>query len=95
MFVVLLKFSDNREKMDGLMSGHKAWLKRGLDDGIFLLAGGLQPKLGGAIIAHGISRSDLENRVSEDPFVAENIVNVEILEITQSTTDERLAFLVD
>ena len=95
MFVVLLKFSDNKGLAGQFMEGHKAWLKRGFDEGVFLLAGSLQPNLGGGIVAHNTSLSDLENRVNDDPFVAENIVTAEILEITPSRVDERLNFLVD
>jgi uncharacterized protein YciI len=75
------------------MDGHKEWIKRGFDDGIFLLVGNLQPGLGGGIVAHNTSLSDLQNRVNDDPFVAENVVHAEILEIAPSRTDERLEFL--
>jgi len=33
--------------------------------------------------------------VDEDPFVVEDVVSAEIIEITPSKTDERLAFLLD
>ena len=33
MFIVLLKFSANKTKAAQFMEGHKAWLKRGFDDG--------------------------------------------------------------
>ena len=46
MFVVLLKFSDNKGQAGQFMEGHKEWLKRGFDDGVFLLAGSLQPNSG-------------------------------------------------
>jgi uncharacterized protein YciI len=95
MFVVLLKFSDNKSKASQFMDGHKDWIKRGFDDGIFLLAGSIQPNLGGGIVAHNTSLSDLQNRVSDDPFVAENIVRAEILEITPAKTDERLKFMLN
>jgi len=62
---------------------------------VFLLAGSLQPNLGGGIVAHNTSLTDLQSRVNEDPFVAENVVNAEILEITSSKVDERLKFLLD
>jgi len=94
MFIVLLKFSSNKGQAGQFMEGHKEWIKRGFDDGVFLLAGGLQPKLGGAIMAHNTSLSDLQNRVKDDPFVAENIVAAEILEIAPSKTDDRLKFLL-
>ena len=93
MFVVLLKFSDNKVQAKQFMEGHKEWINRGFEDGVFLLVGSLQPDSGGAVLAHNTSLSDLQNRVNTDPFVAENIVAAEILEIAPSKIDERLAFL--
>jgi len=95
MFVVLLKFSDNKGKANQFMEGHKEWIKRGFDDGVFLLVGSLQPNSGGGIVAHNTSLPDLQSRVNNDPFVVENVVNAEILEITPSKADARLNFLLD
>ena len=95
MFVVLLKFSDNKGNAGQFMDGHKAWIQRGFDDGVFLLVGSLQPNAGGGIVAHGTSLQDLQTRVNDDPFVAENVVSAEILELTPSKADERLNFLLD
>lgn len=94
MFVVLLKFSRNQSQAGQFMEGHGEWIKRGFDDGVFLLVGSLQPSLGGAVLAHNTSMSDLQNRVNEDPFVVENVVHVEILEITPAQADEPLKFLL-
>ncbi|MEZ5936268.1 MAG: YciI family protein [Alphaproteobacteria bacterium] len=95
MFVILLKFSDNKATAGPFMAAHNDWLKRGFDDGVFLLSGGLQPQMGGAVIAHNASRAELERRVNDDPFVAESVVTAEILEIVAGRTDPRLAFLLD
>lgn len=95
MFVVLLKFADNKSRAPEFMEGHKAWLQSGFDDGVFLAAGSLQPGLGGAILAHQASLAELEDRVSEDPFVAETVVSADILEIAVSRADSRLAFLAE
>lgn len=75
------------------MDGHNAWIRRGFEDGIFLLVGSLQPNAGGAILAHGASLTAIEARVQDDPFVAEGVVRAEILEVVPGRTDERLAFL--
>ncbi|WP_445398981.1 YciI family protein [Zobellella sp. An-6] len=95
MFIVNLRFSENKAQASAFMEGHNQWIKKGFDDGVFLMAGSLRPGLGGAIMAHGVSREDLEDRVSKDPFVAENIVTPEILEIEPKKADERLDFLLD
>jgi len=94
MFIVLLKFSDNKDRAGQFMDGHNAWIKRGFVDGVFLVVGSLQPNLGGGIVAHNTSLSDLQDRVNDDPFVAENVVSAEILEISPAKTDERLKFLL-
>ena len=95
MFIVLLEFADNKDKAGQFMEGHRSWLERGFDDGVFLLAGSLQPNRGGAVVAHNTSLSELESRVNADPFVAEKIVTAEILEITPAKADPRVDFLLD
>jgi len=95
MYVALLKFSENKSKAAEFMDGHNQWIKRGFDDGVFLLVGSLQPGLGGSVIAHNTSVSELQKRVNEDPFVVENIVQAEILEIDPKKADQRLQFLLD
>jgi len=95
MFIVLLKFSSNKGQASQFMAGHKEWIKRGFDDGVFLLVGSLQPNMGGGIVAHNTSLSDLQSRVNDDPFVAEKVVTAELLEITPTKADERLKFILD
>jgi len=94
MFVIFLKFSENKSKAGEFMDGHNQWVKQGFEDGKFLLVGSLQPNLGGSVIAHNSSLADLQKRVNLDPFVSENIVTAEILEIEPKKTDERLNFLM-
>ncbi len=95
MHIVLLKFSANKSQAGQYMDGHKGWLKRGFDDGVFLLAGSLEPGLGGGILAHNTSTAELQRRVNDDPFVAEKVVTAEILELDPGKADERLQFLIE
>ena len=94
MFIILLKFAANRERAGEFMDGHNAWLKQGFEDGAFLLAGSLQPGLGGAVIALDASREAIQARVVVDPFVENGVVEAEILEIAPGMAEERLQFLV-
>lgn len=93
MFMILLRFSANREAAPRLMEAHNAWIRQGFADGVFHLAGSLPPRAGGAILAHGADRAAIEARIAADPFVAEHVVQAEIIEIAPSRTDDRLAFL--
>lgn len=94
MFVVLLRFSVNKTKAGQFMDAHNAWLKEGFSTGMFLMAGSLQPALGGALLVHDATREQVQAVVDRDPFVSENIVAAEIIEITPSKADPRLGFLL-
>jgi uncharacterized protein YciI len=94
MFIVLLRFSANKGRAAEFMDGHKQWIRRGIEDGAFLLAGSLQPGLGGAIVALDTSLAALQSRINLDPFVTHDVVSAEILQITPSVADERLKFLL-
>jgi uncharacterized protein YciI len=92
MFVITLRIQD-RSKAPQLMDGHNAWIRRGFDEGAFLMVGSLAANAGGVILAHGPSPEDIAARVQNDPFVAEGVVAADILAVTPGRTDERLAFL--
>ncbi|TQV86547.1 YciI family protein [Aliikangiella coralliicola] len=94
MFIVFLRFSANKAKAPDFIQGHKAWIQQGIKEGLFLIVGSLQPDQGGCIIANNIEKEALESRISEDPFVTENIVKAEVFEVTPSMTIENLQFLM-
>ena len=94
MFVVQLRFSTNKANAGQFMDGHNAWLRDGFAKGIFLLAGTIQPKLGGAILAHNATLERIQEIVGDDPFVAEGVVSAEIIEITPSKAVPQLEFLL-
>ena len=93
MFIIFLKFSDDKTKAKTFMEGHNAWIRQGFNDGIFLGVGSLKPNLGGCVLAHHTSLEDIQKRVNEDPFVQNNIVTAEVMEMEIGKADERLSFL--
>jgi uncharacterized protein YciI len=95
MFIVLLKFSNNKSQAPEFMQGHKDWIKRGFDKSLFLIVGSLKLNMGGCLIAHNTSLEKLQQYVNEDPFVVRNIVTAEVLEVSANQVDKRLNFLLD
>ena len=94
MFIILLKFSTNKENVKDFMKAHGDWLQRGFDEGVFILAGRILPEEGGSILAHNISRDALTRLINEDPFVKNNVVVAEILETLPAIAEDRLKFLL-
>lgn len=95
MYIVLLRFTDQRHRAREWMAAHNDWLQRGFDDGVFLLAGSLQPGQGGALVAHGCTRDTLQDLLAQDPFVEQGVVRTEVLEVTPGKATAELAFLLD
>jgi uncharacterized protein YciI len=93
MFIVVLRFSTNRDRAAELMPAHNEWIARGFDDGVFLIVGGLRPSGGGVVVAHNTTRHEIEDRIAADPFVLHDVVKAELLEVSPSKTDPRLALL--
>jgi uncharacterized protein YciI len=93
MYVVLLRFSANKILAPEHMAAHREWIRKGVDEGVFLLVGSIRSGQGGAILAAGPSSEELQARVNQDPFVVHDIVKAEIVDIDPSITSPGLAFL--
>lgn len=94
MFIVLLKFAGRKSEAGLYMQGHKDWLQQGFEAGVFLLAGSLPLQAGGLVLAHQASLAELQDRIRQDPFVAEGVVTAEVIEVAPARVDERLRFLL-
>lgn len=95
LYVVLLRFSSNKAQAADHMAGHQEWIHTGINDGVFHLVGSIQPGLGGAVIASGVSPEDLRARIDADPFVVHDVVTAEIIDIAPNVTDSHMAFLAN
>ena len=86
MFIVLLKFSNNKAAAAEFMAAHNEWIAQGFADGVFQCVGSLVPAAGGALLALGEGREVLESRVDTDPFVQNDVVIAEIIEVDVKKT---------
>ncbi|PKF80773.1 hypothetical protein CW749_05390 [Vibrio sp. vnigr-6D03] len=93
MFVVSMAMTGQMDKAKAHMAGHNAWVKQGVDDGVFVLVGNLKPGPGGCLFAVNVDREALDARIATDPFVSEGIVAVEVTETVIHTADKNLQFL--
>lgn len=93
MFIILLKFSANKAAAPEFIAAHNQWIATGFSDGVFQCVGSLKPQGGGAVLAIGESREEIELRVNADPFVANDIVTAEITEVDVKKTASGLDIL--
>lgn len=94
MYIVFLRFGPNRSRAHQWLAEHGQWIQKGIDDGVFLMAGSLDEAQGGAVLAANTSRAALLARVQEDPFVAHGVVTADVQAITPSRVAPGLSELL-
>ena len=80
MFVSTLRYVVELDRIDAALPEHVAWLDRQYADGVAVVSGRQEPRVGGVIVWRGLERPELERRVAEDPFVAGGLATVTIVE---------------
>jgi uncharacterized protein YciI len=84
MFVVELIYKAELAAIDAAMKAHVAFLERGYAAGHFLMSGRKIPRDGGIILVAGLERPALEALMHEDPFVAQGLAELRIIEFRAS-----------
>ena len=72
------------------MKAHVAFLKKHYDAGSFIVSGRKIPRDGGIILALGESRAEIEAIMREDPFCANGLADVRVIEFRASQTAKDL-----
>jgi uncharacterized protein YciI len=68
MHIVTLTYVADLAEIDASLRDHVAWLDENHSDGVFLASGRQEPRLGGVILADGITRDELDGRLALDPL---------------------------
>jgi len=94
MYIVFLRFSQNRAQAGQWMAEHNRWLADGFASGDFIIAGSLEGSQGGLLIARDMEQSALLEKVRQDPFVMHGVVAAEVHGFKPSRLAEGLDALV-
>ena len=86
MFIVSLTYVKKLSDVEAHRPDHVAYLERYYEQGIFLMSGRKEPRVGGVIVMQADSRKQVEGIISEDPFNQAGIADYEIIEFTPTKT---------
>ncbi|MFI2640937.1 YciI family protein [Streptomyces sp. NPDC018610] len=78
MFVIVFRYSAPLETIDALKEAHYANPDGLFARGLARIAGPLEPRTGGVVVADG-TREEIEAAVASDPFVTGGAATAEIL----------------
>lgn len=95
MFVTTLTYIVELDRIEGALPDHVAWLDRQYADGVMVISGRQQPRVGGVILWRNLSREDLEARVAEDPFVARSLATATVTEFVATKAAAGLESLIE
>ncbi|MFM2482801.1 YciI family protein [Celerinatantimonas sp. YJH-8] len=95
MFIVSLTYLYDLAKVDEYLIAHRQYLDSLYARGKLLVSGGKKPRDGGIILAHQVTREELDELLTHDPFYQQGLARYEITEFTPRQTAESLAFLAD
>lgn len=84
MFVIDLKYIVPLEKLDAHMPSHVKYLQTYYKQNVFVVSGRKVPRTGGIILAHRVSKEELNRIMQEDPFIKLNLAEFTITEFLTS-----------
>lgn len=79
LFIVTLNNLRPLEAIEAQQTGHRHWLIANTQAGRIAVAGPLEPRTGGLILAHCADRAELDRMMADDPFVIHGLVEVHVL----------------
>jgi uncharacterized protein YciI len=92
LHLLLLHYTGSEQAAEPFTKDHVAYLERYHRDGTFLVSGQSDPTSnGGAIVAHGVDRSTIEQITRQDPFVTNGVAKYTITTITPGRVHPHLA----
>jgi uncharacterized protein YciI len=80
MFVLLSRYLKPLDEVDRWLSEHRAFLERQYEAHRLLTSGPQNPRIGGVIVTHDISREELDALLAADPFVREGVAEYHVIE---------------
>lgn len=95
MFVSTLTYVVELDRVEAALPDHVAWLDRQYAEGVALLSGRQQPRVGGVILWRPMERAELEERIAGDPFVARGLATVAIVEFRPTKAASGLDALIE
>ena len=89
MFVIEVSYLKSLAEIDQQLSAHRQFLDKYYAKDIFIASGAKVPREGGVILAHNISKEELEKIVSEDPFSIHGLAQYRIVEFEVTKKSNR------
>ena len=84
MFVLISRYLKPLDEVDRHLAEHRAFLERHYEARHLLTSGPQNPRTGGVIVTHYMTRAEAEAMMAEDPFLREGIAEYQYIEFNKT-----------
>jgi uncharacterized protein YciI len=95
MFIVSLTYICDLQEVDKYLSAHQLYLDSQYAAGRILASGRKEPRDGGIILADNVTREDLDNILTQDPFYQHGVARYDVTEFIPRKTSASLTCLLN
>ncbi|MEO5866826.1 MAG: YciI family protein [Sphingomonas sp.] len=92
--VIVLDYVKSLDAVDAHMTAHVAWMQQGFAQGVLLIAGRQDPRVGGVIVARG-DKAEIEALAATDPFVTSGVATARVTAFNASFAAPEIAALLE
>jgi uncharacterized protein YciI len=82
MFVLFSRYVKPLAEVDRWLAEHRAFLEHHYEARHLLVSGPQNPRTGGIIVTHDMTREAVEAMLEQDPFVREGVAEYQIIEFS-------------
>ena len=93
MYILIASFIKEPAEVAKHAEAHRAWVDKYFNQGVFFAAGPKKSKLGGAILARSMDKSQLLKIMQEDVYVTEDLVEYQIVDLDCKVLHKDLSLL--
>lgn len=91
LFLIVVTFSKPAEEVEAFLPQHREFLKKAFDEGVLMVSGSQNPRVGGVIIGRFEDRPMAESFIQGDPFYMADVADYEIVEFVPSRAIPQLS----
>ena len=84
MFILLSRYLVPLDEVDRWVPEHRAFLERHFEAHHLLTSGPQEPRTGGVIVTHDMTRAEVDAMLAEDPFVREGVSEYQVIEFKRT-----------
>ncbi|KPL79480.1 YciI family protein [Herpetosiphon geysericola] len=79
-FMLEITYTVPLEQIEPIVAEHRAFLQTGYDQGLLLMAGPQNPRIGGIVIARAASLAAIQAFFANDPYQSANVAEYRFVE---------------